>query len=391
MTSFLPYWLACLYWPGVGIRTVFKLLKQFKNIQELFTASDAELIQYGLSARQANVRTKINWQQVDIDLNWAQNVDNHLICWEAIDDYPELLRHISDPPLVLFVRGNKNILNSKQLSIVGARFATQRGMSIAHEFASALTNHGFTITSGLAAGIDGAAHRGALAAGGKTIAICGTGLINIYPLQHKNLAYEIIESAGALVSEFPLATLPLTFNFPRRNRILGAISLGTLVVEATLKSGSLISANYALEQGREVFAIPGSIHDPMTKGCHHLIRNGAKLVETIYDIIEEFTMTSKINCTVNCTAEREHLHLIKDECKITKVVKCTDNINRLVATANLAPEQQAIYNLIDFQLTPLDIILLRSGLNAQQVTTTLLVLELEGFIQAVPGGYIRIS
>lgn len=187
---------------------------------------------------------------------------------------------------MLFVQGDPEVLAMPQIAIVGARNASPQGLENAQAFAAELARGGFIVTSGLALGIDGAAHRGALSAG-YTIAVCGTGLDRVYPARHRNLAHQIVDGGGALVSEYPCGVAALAENFPRRNRIISGLTLGVLVVEAARESGSLITARYALEQGREVFAIPGSIHNPMARGCHALIRQGAKLVETVQDLFEE--------------------------------------------------------------------------------------------------------
>jgi DNA processing protein len=221
----------------------------------------------------------------DRERDWLSETGNTVVA--VVDpDYPPLLREIADPPAFLYVRGNPALLSFPQLAIVGSRNPTPVGRDTAQAFARALAAAGLTITSGLALGIDGAAHQGALDAHGRTIAVAGTGLDRVYPPAHHGLAHRIAEH-GALVSEFPLGTPPKRENFPRRNRVIAGLSLGALVVEAALRSGSLITARLAGEQGREVFAIPGSIHSPLSRGCHALIRQGAKLVETADDIISE--------------------------------------------------------------------------------------------------------
>ena len=218
--------------------------------------------------------------------SWLERPDAHLLT-PADAGYPQLLREISRPPAQLFVRGNVAALALPQLAIVGSRSATPGGTETAHAFARHLAARGFCITSGLAEGIDAAAHQGALAAGGRTLAVCGTGPDIVYPRQHERLADEIVAAGGAIVAEFAPGTPVLRSNFPRRNRLISGLSVGTLVIEAGIRSGALITARHALEQGREVFAIPGSIHNPVARGCHHLIRHGAKLVETAADIVDE--------------------------------------------------------------------------------------------------------
>ncbi|MGA4633496.1 DNA-processing protein DprA [Pseudomonas solani] len=218
-------------------------------------------------------------------LAWLEQLDNHLLMWDD-PRYPALLTQLNDAPPLLFVRGDPALLERPQLAMVGSRRASRAGLDTAHAFARSLAAGGFCITSGLALGIDGAAHRGALDAGGHTVAVLGTGLEHIYPSRHQALAAAIVESGGALVSELPLDCAPQASNFPRRNRIISGLSLGVLVVEASPSSGSLITARLAAEQGREVYAIPGSIHHPGARGCHQLIRDGAVLVETVGHVLE---------------------------------------------------------------------------------------------------------
>jgi len=356
----LPFWLAALYLPGVTPRTFSRWLEQFTDIQSLFHASEDEMQAKGISSQHRQSFQQINWKQVEEDLLWTQSFNHHIISLED-EAYPKLLKEISDPPLVLFVRGNKEALSTMQIAMVGSRRATPAGLKQAQYFASSLAEYGLTITSGLALGIDGASHRGALAAKGVTIGVCGTGLQHIYPRSHGKLAEDMLQQGGAILSEFPLNIPPRAENFPRRNRVIGGMSVGVLVVEAALKSGSLITARYALEQGREVFAIPGAIHNPLAHGCHYLIRQGAKLVETTEDVLEE------LNVALQKT-KKQH------------------NMNELTA---LSACQQQILEQIEYEITPMDVILLRSGLTAGKVSSILLILELNGYIQSVPGGFIR--
>ena len=224
-------------------------------------------------------------QSLEQALDWGQQTNQ---AWLMLGEteYPKQLAEISDPPILLGVRGNTGLLNDPQVAIVGSRHASKQGTETAKDFAHHLSQKGLGITSGLALGIDTAAHQGALLGIGKTVAVVATGLDRIYPASNQKLGHQIVEE-GVMISEFPLGTKPLNFNFPKRNRIISGLSVGTLVVEAALKSGSLITARTALEQGREVFAVPGSIHNPQAKGCHQLIKQGAKLVESGQDVLEE--------------------------------------------------------------------------------------------------------
>jgi len=360
----LHYWLAALYLPDVGPRTVLRWLQSFPDIKTLFHASSDEMQEKGITERHRKSLQQINSKMVEKDMAWLNaSSDHHIICLDD-ESYPHLLKEISDPPLVLFVKGNKDVLSAKQMAMVGARNATLAGLKNAEQFACSLAEVGYVVTSGLARGIDGASHRGALAGKGKTIGVCGTGLNDIYPPSHRSLAKQMIEQGGAVVSEFPLGVMPKADNFPRRNRVIAGMSVGVLVVEAALKSGSLITARHALEQGREVFAIPGFIHHPLAKGCHHLIRQGAKLVETIEDILEEL----------------DGFRLIKNDVKAKEPAE---------ACSALSPDLRCLLQQIGYEITSMDAILLASGLTAGEVSSMLLTLELNGCIQSVPGGYIR--
>jgi DNA processing protein len=357
MTDHLPYWLAATYLP-IAPRKLKACIDQFADIDAFFKAPREALLALKITDKGIDAIKQVNWRLIDDDVAWLQaSTQHHLV---TFDDplYPKLLKEISDPPLALYVRGDKLALTATQIAMVGSRHASTSGLATAESFAKHLADAGFAITSGLAEGVDARSHRGALAAKGVTLGVCGTGLKHIYPSAHKQLGEQIVAERGALVSEFPLTTTPHAMHFPRRNRIIAGLSIGVLVVEAALKSGSLITARHALEQGREVFAIPGSIHHPLARGCHHLIRQGAKLVETANDILEELGSL------------------------------------RAVAVAlkpDLPPEQGVLLALIGHEMTPLDVILFRSRLTAGEVSSILLSLELNGYVQSVPGGYARVS
>ena len=273
--------------PGLGQVTWRRLLAAFGAPAGALGASRLALLD-ALGGKGALVdrivAARDNAPQADLDWLGAA-ADRHVLFLDQ-PGYPFRLAQIADPPLALLLQGNPAPLHAPQLAIVGSRNASPAGRETAFEMASALAGLGFVVTSGLAEGVDGAAHRGAVTANGSTIAVLGTGPDRVYPRQHANLAKDICR-LGALVSEQPVGTPPRGFNFPRRNRIISGLSLGVLVVEAGAHSGSLITARLAAEQGREVFAIPGGIHNPLARGCHSLIRNGAKLVESVTDILEE--------------------------------------------------------------------------------------------------------
>jgi DNA processing protein len=319
----------------------------------------------GVSAALSAYLRAPDWAGVERDLEWLAHPGHHLV---TLDDasYPPLLRQIPDPPLGLFVRGDPAALALAQIAVVGSRSPTEGGRRTARAFAAELAATGLAITSGLAQGIDAAAHEGALAAGGVTLAVAGTGPDRIYPARHAALAERIAER-GALVSELPVGVAPLPANFPRRNRIVSGLSVGTLVVEASLKSGSLITARLAAEQGREVFAIPGSIHNPLARGCHRLIRQGAKLAESAGDVLEELGPLLGF-APAPAPAEPGR----GDDAP-------TGAARRLLALMGFDP------------VTP-DELAARSGLSPGEVAGTLLLLELGGWVSCGAGGrYCRLS
>ncbi|WP_422910768.1 DNA-processing protein DprA [Pseudomonas sp. MAC6] len=276
--------LHCL--PELGPRRFRKLLSAFDSASAALSAPASAWRSLGLpqvcseARRSAEVR-----ERAAQSLSWLEDDAHHVVMWDDVI-YPGLLAELVDAPPLLFVAGDPTLLEQPQLAMVGSRRASRPGLDTAQSFARSLAGGGFVITSGLALGIDGAAHQGALDANGKTVAVLGTGLQCLYPARHKQLAADIVAQGGALVSELPLDCPPQASNFPRRNRIISGLSVGVLVVEASPSSGSLITARLAAEQGREVYAIPGSIHHPGARGCHQLIREGATLVESIEDILQ---------------------------------------------------------------------------------------------------------
>jgi len=303
-----------------------------------------------------------DWSTIDYDLEWLAQPNNNAI---TINEplYPAQLKEIADPPPILFVRGNTELLSRPQLAIVGSRNPSSSGIDIAFTFAQDLSRHGFVITSGLALGIDAASHQGALSVHGYTIAVAGTGLDRVYPARHKDLATEIVNT-GAMISEFPPGTTAKANHFPRRNRIISGLCQGLLVVEAAKQSGSLITARMALEQNREVFAIPGSIHNPLARGCNALIREGAKLVETTQDILEELSQ-----------------YYQQDEQALAATMQSTLDL-----------EQQTLLNLIMFSPTSIDHLVENAGQSVEIIASMCLILELQGYIEAAAGGcYTRIK
>ncbi|MGD8998916.1 MAG: DNA-processing protein DprA [Granulosicoccaceae bacterium] len=285
---------------------------------------------------------------------------HHLIGWDS-PAYPGLLREIPDPPVLLYVAGDPAVLQQPQLAIVGSRKPSAGGRDNAREFARALGRIGLTIASGLALGIDAAAHAGALDVASPTVAVLGNGLDRVYPARHRELAGTICEH-GALISEFPPGTPPLAAHFPQRNRIISGLSLGVLVVEAAMRSGSLITARLAAEQGREVFAIPGSIHNPLTRGCHRLLRDGAHLVECLDDITIELGALAALFETPAASP---------------------------APAVPLGPDLQALLEHMGFDPVDIDTLVERSGLTAEQVSSMLLLLELQGKLAALGGGHFQ--
>ena len=372
-------WLALLRAPGIGPVRFARLLARFGTPEQVLQVSSAELAEEKLPPVAVTYLQAPAWAQVEQDLVWLQKDQNQLLTlFDA--QYPRLLRDIAEPPPLLFVHGHSDVLNDPQLAIVGARKPTADGRRTAREFAQHLARSGLTITSGLALGIDAESHQGALAADGQTIAVMGTGLDRVYPARNRDLAYAIAES-GALVSELPPGTPPLAENFPRRNRIISALSMGTLVVEAAQQSGSLITARLAGEQGREVFAIPGSIHNPMARGCHALIRQGAKLVETAQDILEELAPMMRA--------------LLADESQAVAAAPYAAPHADALGThaeapvqpvAELAAEYQDLLAHMSSEPLAVDVLVERSGLTVDAVSSMLLILELQGYVTAAPGG-----
>jgi len=362
-TNTLSDWLTLNHAPGVGAVTFHQLRQRYPNPRDLLHAGTEQLHKLGLKQITIDALRHPDEAAIEHNLEWHEKPGNRIMCCTD-PDYPALLLQIPAPPPLLYVHGNTGILGEPQLAMVGSRNPTASGQQTATEFARHLSAAGLVITSGMALGIDAASHQGALDTGSPTIAVMGTGLDRVYPARHHGLARQIAEQ-GALVSEFPVGTPPLAENFPRRNRIISGLSLGTLVIEAALRSGSLISARFAGEQGREVFAIPGSIHNPLARGCHHLIRQGAKLVETAQDVIDE-------------------LGALADACTATP--RPDETIEQTGQTLELAAEYMQLLDNIEFDSTSVDQLVTKSGLTPAEVSSMLLQLEMSGYIASSPGG-----
>jgi len=366
----------CVYWlrmheiQGLGRQTTYQLLKAFGSAEAIFAASHANLRKVVSDDIANQIKAETVSDQIKITLEWLAEPNNHLITL-ADEDYPRLLLETSDPPPILFAKGQLSCLQQPSIAIVGSRNPTAQGEKNAHDFAMLLAEFGFTIVSGLAIGIDAAAHRGALASNGKTIAVVGTGLDIVYPAKHRELAHEIIKQ-GLLISEFSLGTPSLPQNFVQRNRVISGLSMGCLVVEASLQSGSLITAKFATEQDRDVFAIPGSIHSPQSKGCHQLIKQGAKLVDAVQDIVHELKSEHFVSLAA--------MPLKKN----------------FIPAKNTSPEEiphadKALLDLMSFEPVTVEYLLQHSGLTRDTLSSILISLELDNKIASMPGGrYQRI-
>jgi DNA processing protein len=370
----LQAWLRLTLSPGIGNGGARKLLAAFGSVQAVFAQSATALRQLGtdklVNAIQSEPPTLA--AQLQTTLDWLQAGDDRRVVVLGDAAYPPALLDIEDPPLMLYMLGAQ--VNRVQdatktiavnLAIVGSRNPTPQGESNARQFAKVFGNAGLCVVSGLALGIDGAAHDGAMLGGGETIAVVGTGLDRVYPKKHLALAHRIAQQ-GMLISEFPLGTPPLTANFPKRNRIISGLSRGTLVVEAALQSGSLITARLASEQGKEVFAIPGSIHSPQSRGCHALIKQGAKLVELAQDVLEELNLPAA---------------------GLTRPAASQPEAGTDSKTAR--PTDDPLIAALGFDAVSLDALQARTGLDTAQLQAQLLELELSGQVARLPGGLFQ--
>lgn len=354
----LASWLRLTLIPGVGGETQRSLLKAFGVPETIFKA--------GLNALCGVINPVLAERLLTLDvaakiaaaLDWADTAGNSILTLSDAD-YPRALLDCADPPSLIYLKGRAEILNRQGLAIVGSRNPTPQGESDAFAFAQTLAAAGLSIVSGLALGIDAAAHRGALAGDGFTVAVIGTGADRIYPARNRELAHAICHR-GAIVSEFPLGTPPLPANFPRRNRLIAGLSQGCLVVEAAARSGSLITARLAADAGREVFAVPGSIHSPLSKGCHQLIRQGAKLVESAQDVLEELRLPAPATTPGPTTI--------------------------------IVPESEALLRALGHDPCDIDTLAARACLTPDALLAMLLQLELEGHVASLPGGrYQRLT
>lgn len=364
----LRQYLALVQIKQLGSTRLARLLHHFGSIDRLHAATTAELEQViGRSwpGLHAMLHADPDERLLDQTLDWLEADHHHVVFWEH-PHYPLLLKEIPDPPAMLYVSGQPEYLSLPAMALVGSRNPTPAGVEHAEDFARTLAEAGLIIISGMALGIDGAAHRGALSVKAPTVAVVGTGLDQVYPARHRKLASDIV-AGGAMVSEFPLGTEPRADHFPRRNRIISGLSLGVLVVEAAPKSGSLITARLAADQGREVFALPGSINSPQSKGCHALIRQGGKLVETVTDILEELGPLAAFSIQV------------ADAAKPQQEVSIPSEFRPLLGA--MGHEPASVDSLIE-----------RTGLTADVISSMLLQMELQQLVSQCSGGrYMRLK
>jgi len=358
-------WLALARVKGLGAVSFKKLTTRFVDPTAAFSAALTELEQVEGLHRDAidGIVAFSDWAEIDEEIERARDAGIAIVPFTN-PNYPARLRTIADPPPFLYVKGNILTDDDKAVAIVGSRSASEYGRRVARDLARGLASLGFTVVSGMARGIDGSAHESALQAGGRTIAVLGSGVERAYPAEHETL-YRRIGENGAVLSELPIGTRPLAFNFPARNRLISGLSLGVVVVEATEKSGSLITATLAVEQGREVFAVPGEVGSSRSRGAHRLIRQGAKLVESVDDIIEEIAPQL-----------------------LDRTGSATQRAPR-VLPQNASDATRTIFALLQENTLQVDQVLERTGMSAAQVLETLLDLELQGLLRQLPGKIYR--
>ncbi len=354
--------------PGISPMRLKKLVAHFGSAQKILALSEDDLLKAGLNAKLSEGIARFDrnyFLKKELELISKHNVE---LIFQPDPEYPDLLKEIADAPFVLYVKGEVSPASKTSIAIVGSRRASMYGITIAEKFALELAERGITVVSGLAKGIDTAAHRGALRAKGSTLAVLGSGLANIYPVENKKLFEMIAESGnGAVISEFPMTMPPVSYNFPQRNRIISGLSVGVVVVEASAKSGALITSDFALEQGREVFAIPGKIDSPSAIGVNNLIKQGAKLVSSVEDILEEFSLAA------GPTPSKKN----------SKESICT---NRFVED-NLTQDEERLFALLSKAPKHVDQIVNDCGRSVSQAMSGLLHLELKGLIKQLPGKF----
>jgi DNA processing protein len=379
------YWLALRRVPGVGPRICHLLLEKFGSPEKIFALSPDEIATAGIPPRVARAIPEFHdFDAIERELCELPRIGARLLRWSDAD-YPPNLRHIADPPPYLFVRGDAPLSDRKCIAVVGARAASDAGRAMARRLGFELAARGFIVASGLARGIDGEAHQGALEAGGHTVAVMGCGIDVIYPAEHRELAERIIASGGALLSELPVGTPPIAENFPTRNRILSGLSLGAVIVEAAEKSGSLITARMALEQDRQVFAVPGSPLSGKTRGSNRLLREGAVLVECVEDVIEDLAPQLATSDVSDGDAPSTRAPAGSSAKPISAPKR--QSVESLLESGDkiINEAKQVLLQLKDDQKLHVDAIIEASGLDAQTVLRLLLELELRGIVTQHPG------
>ena len=376
MTGDPKDWITVAAVPGLGALSVKRLWEAGWTPEKLLSADKTELQRLGLKPQTIHALTSNSGEnhsvirgKVDRALAWLNGTADAAILPITAPEYPELLREIADPPPVLFCRGNLSALNVPQLAVVGSRNPSATGLRNAYSFSAFLAQNGLIINSGLALGVDAAAHQGCVDHNCSTVAVFGRGMDAVYPSRNRKLADQILENHGVWVTEFFPDVPPLAANFPKRNRIISGMSAGVLVVEAAVKSGSLITARMALEQNRDVFAIPGPFNSPLSKGCHKLIREGAYLVESAEEIITEISQILSV-------FERQGMPEHGQEQK--------------THTEELSAAEEVLLNCIGYELQKLDQIIINTGFAMQEVAQLLVSLELKGLVAQSMGGYIRL-
>lgn len=368
-------WLLLSLLPRFGLKIRERVAAHTEQLTDILTMNPATLKAMGLGS--GATEAVLAWQSGDTEQPTVQKTlhiysqcqqQNMALIGQGHEHYPEALKHVHDAPLLLYGLGDSSLLAQDQIGIVGSRNATRAGLDHARRFAGELSRRGLLVSSGLALGIDGAAHAGALDAGFPTLAVIGCGLDRLYPAQHRKLAHRIIDN-GLIVSEYPPGTQARAAFFPKRNRIISGLSRGVLVVEAGVKSGSLITARLALEQGREVFAIPGSVHSPVARGCHQLIRQGARLVETADDVLEELGTWWSMASSADGG----------------------EPVSTGPDLAGLDCREIAVFEALGYDPQSTDALSQATGLPADQLMQSLLLLELQGLVNSAPGGYLKIA
>lgn len=364
-------WLELCLVKGVGDESIRRLLVAFGSPAAILSASEMALERIVRKSIGKHIKRGAEPARISAALNWLKDPANSIVTL-AESDYPAQLLNIQDPPPLLYFKGNRDLLTKPALAIVGSRNATPQGLSNAEAFAESASNAGFCIISGMALGIDAAAHAGGLRGSAASMAVVGTGLDIVYPAKNHQLAHKLAKN-GALISELPLGTPAIGRNFPRRNRIISGMSQGCLVVEAALRSGSLITAKQALEQGREVMAIPGSIHSPLSKGCHLLIKEGAKLVENIQDILDELNYPAS------------HRRQKKNDIRENIAGETMQAQIQQFSAVFPSDEGERLLECLGHDVIDIDTLCVRSGLTVESVSAMLLTLELNGYVSCLPG------